>query len=194
MLRWVFILLAIAVLAVAGERALEVRDQLVAQRQGIEAAWSKLEDDLEQRVETLPKLLDAVARSPQVSRPSVTAPSRELARSLELVEKAEDRAGIIEANRKIEGSLAELLTAVTQYPHLSRDKELQQLLDETAAVDNHLHHDRTEYNEAVQRFNIRLALFPSNLVANLFGIQRHEFYVPTDLGIPANARASQVAN
>lgn len=95
--------------------------------------------------------------------------------------EAQSIAALVEANAQLERSLQDFRVAAAAEPAVRRDADLQRLLEEILAIENRIHQDRTEYNEAVQRYNVRLALFPANLAANLFRIRRHELYLPTEL-------------
>lgn len=180
-LQWILVLATLLAVFVLAARLFGARTELEIQREQIEISWTKVEQALDRRAEVLPRLLEQIQQSDTGARSELADPSRHLAKSLALARRAPDRAERIEANRKVEHALQQLQGAVMADPRLRRDSDLQRLFEEILAVENRIHQDRTEYNEAVHRFNTRLALFPSNLAANVFGIRRHDFYVTTNL-------------
>ncbi len=190
--QWILALIILLAILVSAARLFGAKTELEIQREQIEIAWTKVEQDLDRRAEVLPRLLELVDRNGP--RPALLNPSLDLGKSLSVARKAPDRVKRIEANRNVELALHDLQTAVMDDPKLRRDSDVQRLLEEILAVENRIHQDRTEYNEAVHRFNTRLSLFPSNVAATAFGIRRHDFYVTTDLGPAPEPRPTKVPN
>ena len=56
------------------------------------------------------------------------------------------------------------------------------LQDELAGTENRIAVERRKYNEAVQKYNTSIELFPNNIAASLFGFQRNDAYFKTDPG------------
>jgi LemA protein len=191
-LYWILAFVALCAVLIAAARLLGAKTELEVQREQIEVAWTKVAHDLDRRAEVLPRLLALVNDEGQ--RPDLRRPSATLGRSLEIAREAPDRVKRIEANRKVEIALHDFQAAVLADPQLARNPDIQRLLEEILAVENRIHQDRTEYNEAVQRFNTRLALFPSNVAATAFGIRRHDFYVTTDLVPSSDTRIGKARN
>lgn len=180
--RWivVFTLATVAFFMVA--QLFGSRTDLEIQRGHIEVAWLKVEQDLDRRAATLPRLVALLVdpRRQQELAP-LAAHQSTLSRALTATFEAQSIAALVEANAQLERSLQDFRDAAAAEPAVRRDADLQRLLEEILAIENRIHQDRTEYNEAVQRYNVRLALFPANLAANLFRIRRHELYLPTEL-------------
>lgn len=179
-LHWILALIVLFAILAAAARLVGAKTELEVQREQIEVAWTKVAQDLDRRAEVLPRLLDLVDENG--AHPALLAPSVRLGKSLAIARKAPDRVKRIEANREVEIALQGVQSALMADAELAHDPDVQRLLEEILAVENRIHQDRTEYNEAVHRFNTRLALFPSNVAASAFGIRRHDFYVTTDLG------------
>ncbi|HSW50103.1 MAG TPA: LemA family protein, partial [Bryobacteraceae bacterium] len=62
--------------------------------------------------------------------------------------------------------------------------------DELAGTENRIAVERRRYNEGVQRYNTSIGLFPSNLVASMFGFGRNDAYFKTE---PAAREVPKVA-
>jgi LemA protein len=63
------------------------------------------------------------------------------------------------------------------------------LQDELAGTENRIAVERRKYNEAVQKYNTAIELFPKNIAASLFGFQRNDAYFQTE---PAKREAPKV--
>jgi LemA protein len=58
-------------------------------------------------------------------------------------------------------------------------------MDELAGTENRIAVERRKYNDAVQRYNTSIELFPNNIVASLSGFGRDNEYFQTDPGARA---------
>lgn len=164
---------------------LELRDArlgLELHRSRIDAAWVVLEGDLDAR-ESLAAELLAHTRTALVGSPGQewNSASASLDRSLNALGAMEERAGVVEANLQLDRALRRFVRSLQSARSLGRSPELLRLQEEILAVENRLAQHRTAYNEAVQRFNISRAIFPANLAARFYGIERDPRYLPTDL-------------
>jgi LemA protein len=95
----------------------------------------------------------------------------------------------IAANSQLDGALSRLLMVVENYPQLKSDATFMRLQDELAGTENRIAVERRKYNEAVQKYNTSIELFPNNIAASLFGFQRNDAYFKTD---PASRQAPKV--
>src|SRR5947208_7048266 len=82
----------------------------------------------------------------------------------------------IQANSQLEGALSRLLVVVENYPQLKANEQFNRLMDELSGTENRINVERRRYNEAVQRYNTDIQLFPKNIAATMFGFQREDFF------------------
>ncbi len=181
-LRWMLasaLLLGVLILVLQLFRS---RATLEVERSRIDVAWLKVEEDLERRASSIPRLI-SILNEPrrQNDFPQLQVHRRALADEWRSAGNAPDASSLVLANTRLEIALKDFRDTASRIPGDRVDADLQRLLEEVLAVESRIHQDRTEYNEAVQRYNVRLALFPSNLAATVFGLRRHELYLPTEL-------------
>jgi len=86
----------------------------------------------------------------------------------------------IAANNQLEGALGRLFVIVENYPQLKSDENFLRLQDELAGTENRIAVERRKYNEAVQKYNTDIELFPKNIAASMFGFQRENAYFSAD--------------
>jgi LemA protein len=65
---------------------------------------------------------------------------------------------------------------------LRANENFLRLQDELAGTENRIAVERRKYNEAVQKYNTEIELFPNNLVAGIAGFSRNDEYFKTDPG------------
>ncbi len=88
----------------------------------------------------------------------------------------------IDANNQLTGALGRLLVVVENYPNLKANENFKQLQFQLEGTENRILQSRRRYNEAVQKYNTDLSLFPANLVASIAGYQREDAYFKTEPG------------
>jgi LemA protein len=74
------------------------------------------------------------------------------------------------------------LVIAENYPQLKSNENFLRLQDELAGTENRIAVERRKYNEALQRYNTSIALFPNNLVASMSGMARNDAYFQTEPG------------
>ena len=89
---------------------------------------------------------------------------------------------MIQANQQLDSALSRLLVVVENYPQLRANENFLRLQDELAGTENRIAVERRKYNEAVQKYNTEIELFPNNLVAGMAGFSRNDEYFKTDPG------------
>jgi LemA protein len=164
-------ILLVAAIALGGT-FVSVRNELVTQREAMRAAWSQVDNVIQRRADLIPNLVNTVkgyAAHEQKVFSDLAAARAQLGGA----RNPEER---IAANTRLEGALSRLLVVVENYPNLKADQQFLRLQDELAGTENRIAVERRRYNEAVQRYNTTLQLFPNNLVAAISGFQREDAY------------------
>jgi len=174
------IVLAILLLAgiVFGGKLVGIRNDLVTQREGINAAWSQVDVVLQRRADLIPNLVETVkgfAKQEKAVIDSVTQARAALVGARTPAER-------IGANNALDSALGRLLVVVENYPQIKSNENYLRLQDELAGTENRIAVERRKYNETVQRYNTSIALFPNNIAAGLFGFQRNDDYFKTEPG------------
>jgi hypothetical protein len=78
----------------------------------------------------------------------------------------------IQAQQSLSGALSRLLVVSEQYPQLRATEGFRDLQAQLEGTENRIQVARRDYIEAVQSYNTRLATFPGNVIAGMFGFQR----------------------
>ena len=69
-----------------------------------------------------------------------------------------------------------ILAIIENYPDLKADTSFVQLQQELVEVEDHLQYARRYFNGAVRDYNILVEMFPSNIIAKIFGFENEEFF------------------
>ncbi|MFN3323741.1 MAG: LemA family protein [Bryobacteraceae bacterium] len=161
---------------VFGSQMVGARNDLVTQRESITASWAQVDVALQRRADLIPNLVETVK--------GFAAQEKEVIGSI-----ASARAALIgartpqekiQANQQLDSALGRLLMVVENYPQLRSNENFLRLQDELAGTENRIAVERRKYNEAVQKYNTTIDLFPNNIAASMFGFQRNDAYFRTD--------------
>ncbi|HSR89276.1 MAG TPA: LemA family protein [Candidatus Udaeobacter sp.] len=81
---------------------------------------------------------------------------------------------------RVENQLSQTLKslfAVTEnYPELKASQNFLQLQDEISDTENKIQAARRFYNGNVRDFNIKIAVFPNNMIAGSLGFKKYDFF------------------
>ena len=69
----------------------------------------------------------------------------------------------------LNGALGRLLAVAEAYPDLKANQNMMQLTEELTSTENKVAFARQAYNDAVMAYNNRREVFPSNILAGMFG-------------------------
>jgi LemA protein len=154
------------------------RNKLASEREAIRGQWSQVDADLQRRADLIPNLVETVkgyAKEETTIFTNIAAARSQLLNAQTPQQK-------IDANSQLTGALGRLLVIAENYPNLKANENFRQLQFELEGTENRILQSRRRYNEAVQKYNTDLSLFPANVVASISGFQREDAYFKTEPG------------
>ncbi len=161
-----------------GSKYVSVRNDLVTQREAIGGAWAQVDVVLQRRADLIPNLVETVKGYAAHEKQTIEA----VANARAALGGARSPQEKIQANEQLGSALSRLLVVVENYPNLKANENFQRLMDELSGAENRIAVERRKYNEAVQRYNTSIELFPNNLIAGMSGFARNDAYFKTDPG------------
>lgn len=168
-------ILLVLVLLVGGQMV-GIRNELVQQSEATNGAWAEVDNALQRRADLIPNLVETVKGFAKQEQEVLN----NIANARSALMNARNPQERIEANSRLDGALGRLLVVVENYPQLKSNENFLRLQDELAGTENRIAQARRRYNEAVQKYNTTIGLFPNNLAAGLFGFHRNDAYFKTD--------------
>jgi LemA protein len=166
------------ILAGAGSKFISVRNDLVTQRESVTAQWSQVDVVLQRRADLVPNLVETVKGFAKHE----TEVFKDIADARAALISGRNPQEKIQANQQLDGALARLLVVAENYPQLKSNENFLRLQDEIAGTENRIAVERRKYNEALQRYNTSIELFPNNIVAGMSGFTRNDAYFKTEPG------------
>lgn len=75
----------------------------------------------------------------------------------------------IKSNQQLSNGITKIMALAEQYPDLKANENFKDLSTQLTKIENEIANSRKYYNGTVREFNDKVQMFPSNIVANIFG-------------------------
>lgn len=145
---------------------------LVKLRNNRENAFANIDVQLKQRYDLVPQLVNTVkgyAGHEKETLEKVTSARAAAMKATTVDEK-------VAADKALSGALAGLRISLEAYPELKANQNFLQLQTELADIENKLSAARRFFNSTTRELNNACEVFPSNIVAGMFGFRRAPMY------------------
>ena len=159
--------IAIAIIVLLIIWIIGIYNGLVSSRQKVDNAWSQIDVTLQRRFDLIPNFVETVKgymNHESETFEKITALRTSWANSSSVEEKAN-------LNNELSGALKTIMAVSENYPDLKSNTNLSELSEELRNTENKIAFSRQFYNDSVTRYNTKLELFPSNIVANMFNFK-----------------------
>jgi LemA protein len=173
--------LVLALLAAAlvfGVRCMTIRKDLVSERQTIGTEWEQVNAALERRAAVIPDLTQTV----HADLPADASAEAAIVRvndARNMLKAAPSQHEKIQANARLDEALARMMLLVEAYPKLESSKKYAHLLEALRGAEFQIAVARRKYNEAVEHYNARIEVFPTNIVSSVSHLGKIDAYFQT---------------
>ena len=165
----IFILVVAIVLAIV---AAVLYNDLVKLRQNVKNAWSQIDVQLQRRYDLIPNLVETVKgymEHENVTLTKVTDLRNAWANASTLAEKAR-------IDDQLSSAIKTIFAVSENYPDLKANQNFIQLQQELTNTEDKLSFSRQFYNDSVTKYNTKIELVPSNLIASMFHFKPEELF------------------
>ena len=163
----------IAVLVIGG-----MYNSLVTLRNKFENAWAQIDVQLERRFDLIPDLVETVKGYMKHERETLDAVI--LARNTAVqarkntssnIGDPDSMGALMAAESGLTGALGNLFALSESYPDLKANQNMATLQEELSSTENKIAFARQHFNDSVTAYNTKREVFPSNIIAGLFGFR-----------------------
>ena len=166
-------LLLLVVIFVVG-----IYNGLVGLRNRFKNAYAQIDVQLKRRYDLIPNLVETAKGYMKHERETLEAvvnARNQAVSAASAASKDPTAAGAIAelagADGALTGALGRLMVVMEAYPDLKANENMMQVQEELTSTENRVAFSRQAYNDAVMTYNNKREMFPSNIVAGMFGFK-----------------------
>ena len=168
MIGW--IILGIVVVAII--YVISVYNKLKTIENRVENAWSQIDVQLQRRFDLIPNFVETV-KGYMTHESETFEKIAALRTSWANAGSVADKANI---DNQLSGALKNIMAVSENYPELKANQNFADLSEELRNTENKISFSRQFYNDTVTKFNTKLELYPSNIIANSFGFKQKDLF------------------
>lgn len=175
---WIILIAALAVLAIFLTSSY---NSMVAQDEAVGTAWSNVENQYQRRSDLIPNLVNTVkgyaAHEKETFDAVVSARAKATQTTVSIDDLTPEK---IQAYQRAQGevgsALSRLLAVTENYPELKANENFKELQAQLEGTENRISVERRKFNETARSYNTAIRKFPRNIVAGLFGFEKHPYF------------------
>jgi len=164
---WILIVVIVLIIWVVGSY-----NNFIVLSQNIDGQWANVEVQYQRRIDLIPNLVNSVKGYMQFEK--------SLLEEITSLRSQWMNAGSVDDKIKFEGALdsalGRLIVVYENYPTLKSDTVVTNLMYELAGTENRISVERGRYNGMVVSYNKAVLMFPSNIIANMFGFEEKSYF------------------
>ena len=145
--------------------------------EGITSQWSQVENQYQRRFDLIPNIVNTVkgvAGQEQKVFGDIAEARTRYSGAITIDEK-------VRATSQVESALGRLLVIAENYPVLQSSQAYRDLIVSLEGTENRISVERMKYNDMVKLLNMGVKVFPSSVLASIFGVtERAYFEVPKE--------------
>lgn len=147
-------------------------NSLVKLRNSVEEAFATMDVYLKKRWDLIPNIVASVkgyAKHEAETLLNVVSARNSRYQDMSVEDK-------IEANKELSRGLASINVVAEQYPQLKANENFVNLNNQLQRTEEDIANSRKYYNAVVKRFNNKIQMFPSSIVASMFNFKKQTMF------------------
>jgi len=149
-----------------------VYNALIQFKHRCDNAWSQIDVQLKRRYDLIPNLVETVKGYASHEKETLEKVIKARQTAIDAT-NVKDQAA---AENMITGALRSIFALSEAYPNLKANENFMMLQEELAGTEGKIAYSRQFYNDSVMKFNQKQEVFPSNIVAGMFGFKPRDYF------------------
>lgn len=171
-LTFIFLIGLIVILVIIALWVVATYNGLVSDRLKVDNQWSQIDVQLKLRADMIPPLVEIVKGYAGHEKELIDSVTNARAKMMSAATVGEE----IEFSKTLSGSLSKLMAVAENYPDLKANQNFLDLQQQLGTIEKRIADNRQFYNDTVMRYNNKLIVIPTNLIANIFKFKARDFY------------------
>ena len=156
-------------------------NKMVKMDEGVQAAWSQVENVYQRRADLIPNLVATVKGYASHEQQTLEGVISARSKATQITVNPEDLtseqlAKYQKAQGELGSALGKLLAITENYPDLKANTNFLELQAQLEGTENRITVERKKFNETAKAYNTTIRQFPKNIVANLFGFEKKPYF------------------
>ena len=171
---WLYIIIAIVVVLLL--LILPSYNNFVKLNSKVEEAFSTMDVYLKKRWDLIPNIVETVKGYAKHEKST-------LEEIVKLRNSSYDNMSTdskVDTNNKLSQGISKIMALAESYPELKANENFKELSKELSKVEDDIANSRKYYNGTVRDFNNAVRMFPSNIVAMIFGYKEKNMFTTND--------------
>ena len=168
----VIIIIVVGILVLLVFYVIGVYNKLVNARNKVDNQFSQVDVQLKRRADLIPNLVETVkgyAKHENSTFKEVVEARNKAVSATTVNEK-------VDANNQLTGALNKLFALAESYPELKANENFLSLQTDLKDAEDKITYARQFFNDSAMSFNNLVGMFPSNIVANMFGFKKFDYF------------------
>ena len=154
---------------------------MVKADEGVQAAWSQVENVYQRRADLIPNLVATVKGYAAHESETLEGVVAARAKATQMTVDAENLtpealAKYQKAQGELGSALGKLLMIQENYPDLKANENFRDLQSQLEGTENRITVERQKFNETARAYNTAIRQFPKNIVAGMFGFEKKPYF------------------
>lgn len=151
-------------------------NSLIGLKNKVKDNWAQVDVLLKQRADEIPNLVETVKGYTSHEKGTLEAVINARNKAVSATTKDEEMA----ANGELTQALGRLFALTEAYPDLKANTNFMDLQTKLDEIEKKIAFSRQFYNDIVMKYNNKVQMVPSNIVAGLFHFKEEKFFEATE--------------
>lgn len=149
---------------------------LVQLRNRVRDQWSQIDIQLKRRFDLIPNLVETVKGYMSHEKDTL----KEIVEARNTYTTATTHEDAVKADTELTKSISKLFALAEAYPDLKANENFNSLQAELSETEDKISTARQFYSDTVLKYNDKIQMFPSSIVAGIFGFKEEKFFEAND--------------
>lgn len=155
--------------------AMSAYNGLVTLRNRVKNGWAQIDVQLKQRADLIPNLVETVKGYAAHESNVFTQVTQARAGVIQAAQSG-DVQQRIQAENQLSRAILNLQAVAEAYPQLQANQNFLDLQAQLKVLEEKIAYARQFYNDVVQKYNIKIEVVPTNIIAGLFHFEQASYF------------------
>ena len=174
-------IIVIALVAIVAIWGISAYNGLVKMDEGVNTAWSNVENQYQRRADLIPNLVNTVkgyaAHEKETLEAVMSARSKATQMTIDPENLTPEKLQEYQkAQGEIGSALGRLLAITEAYPDLKANENFKELQAQLEGTENRISVERRNFNEVAREYNTSIRIFPKTIIAGMCGFDKRPYF------------------